>query len=314
MRMHSHILLSLILVYAFQQSPTEKMDIPALLRDAEQKTNQNCVKHLESLSDYTYKLRFVKRERRKDGSFEEESQVLEVYVPDLKKARSRTRKLWPRILIEKNGRPIAPEKIETARRKFAEHWEKDEATPPDPNGRTVSNCQWEGRYSWLTGNYGVTKAGLVTSTYRLQTPAFLTTADFHSPQYETINGRKTISLMFTPRPNSTFDENMRWAAKAEGKIWIDAEDKVFTGVAMWPQKEKPAETSAESLRKSSAIFYETVRMKDGLWFDSYRRFDAGRFPETATIWKKEIVNECFDYERFAVQAEKEKLLAPDKRP
>lgn len=301
-------------VHAQQQTAKSETDIPLLLREAEQKTNQNCVKYLESLSDYTYKTRYIKREKHKDGTFEEESLVAEVYVVDLKKVRSRNRRVATRIVIEKNGKPVSPGKIEKERVKVSRDLAKDDERPPDSDGHVSASCQWEGKYVWLTGNYFVPAAGQVISTYRLHTPAFLTTADFHSPQYETINDRQTISLTFTPRPNSTFDENMRWAAKAEGKIWIDAEDKVIVRVAMWPRNQKPADATAGALRQSGAVFFEQIRMKDGLWFDSYRRFDANRFPETATIWKKELVWESFDFERFDVQAEKEKLATPDKPP
>ena len=157
-----------------QPSSSEQVDIPALLRESEQNTNQNCVKYLARLSDYTCKVRFIKREKRKDGTVEEESKTWEAYAPDLKKARARDRRARMAVLIEKNGKAIAPDKIEKERRKVAESLGKDEERPPDPGGRVTASCEWEGKYNWLTGYYYVTKAGITTSTYTHHSPTLLT--------------------------------------------------------------------------------------------------------------------------------------------
>lgn len=312
-------LLLLLLLLTFQPSfiqqqlPSEQINIPALLRESAQNTNQNCVKTLARLSDYTYKARWIKREQRKDGTVEEESSVQEYYVPDLKKARARNRQVRTSVLIEKNGRPIAPDKIEKERREVAERLIKDEERPPDPDGH-VASCQWEGKYSWLAAYYEVKKAGIIASVYGVDTPTLLTNCEFHAPQRATLQGRSMITLNFRPRPMAVFEQKMRWAANAEGKIWIDEIDKLIVAVALWPRREPLSATSAERLRQAAAVFYEQVRMKDGLWFFGHCRFDASRFPETATIWKKEIINEHYDHVEFVVQTEKEKLSVPDKPP
>lgn len=297
-----------------QQSPSEQIDIPVLLRESEQNTNQNCVKTLARLSDYTYKARWIKREQRKDGTVEEESSAWEYYVPDLKKARARNRRVRTSVLIEKNGRPLAPDKIEKERRKVAERLVKDEERPPDPDGHVPASCQWEGKYTWLTAYYEVKKAGLISSVYGFDTPTLLANCEFHAPQRATLQGRSMITLDFRPRPAAIFEQRMRWVADAEGKIWIDELDKLIVAVALWPRREPPPATSAAHLRQVAAVFYEQVRMKDGLWFFGHCRFDASRFPETATIWKKEIINEHYDHVEFIVQAEKEKLIVPGKPP
>jgi hypothetical protein len=248
--------------------------------------------------EYTYKVRTVTRERKDDGKVKEESSVAEMIFPNLKVFRPK-RPTFSWVIIERNGKPLPPERLSKERLKLGKRLERaereQEEAVPDSDRLdliTLSACA-RGRCVKVFGE------------------SMLAGCDFSEPRRATLGGRETIEIAFRPRPGAVFPEGYETAYRAEGMLWIDVADRVIARVTVWPQG-----TSGEgdgSTRRAAAS-RDWVRTREGAWLPRYNHFNALDYPELFPGVGLEYTSEIFDYQHFNVSVEEERLNPPKQKP
>ena len=266
-------------------------DIPALVRQSAQKSSENWRARGQHYSDFTYKIRWVERRQGKP----EESQVFEMYFPDAKREYKRYRSV--QIMLERNGRPLPPERIEAERRKAGEQLAKEESngTERSEDAAAQASAPW----MITTVNVGGGKKATVNVAEVMET------CEFHSPRRARLNDRETIVLDFRPRSGARFSAATSYMPRVAGRLWIDAQDQVVVRCAIWPQALK---TEAGN---EAAFTYELVKVKEGLWLAGRLHINSTKYPDLFPALKNiEVISEQFDYQYFGVGLEKERLKAP----
>lgn len=270
------------------------IDIPALIRES----GQNRRRMYFRFRDYTYKVHQIRRERSKNGEVKEESEVAEMTFPNIKGIYKKPVYSW--IIVEKNGKPTSPERLAKERVKLGKRLEKA--------GRQVE----EGGLETLQGQslywHICSKEHRCMRFYESEV---LEKCDFFSPQHEQIGGREMIALDFRPRLDATFTEESKYMPHVEGKIWVDASDKVIARLAVWPKGTKFEDTSSDYLLKNAAIALDWLRTKEGAWLYRYTRINALKYPELLLGIGVDHTSECFDHAYFKVEVGKEQIKAPE---
>jgi hypothetical protein len=299
--------------FAYSQgAPTQKWqadetDLRALISESKRKSDQNWEAMSGHYSAYSFKWRRVVREKDGKGKLNEESKLYEVYAPTAgcwtKKCRREV------VLLEENGKLVAPERIEKERLKVGEKLEKAErevqAPAPLPFN-APSNRNWM-RF-FVRYNHFAKK----DIFYLLDGQEILEKCDFTLARRERIAGRELIALDFRPRAGATFGKSTRYIPQVEGRIWIDAIDKVFVRLAAWPSGKKFEDATSDHLLENAALAYDLVRTKEGLWFFRLGRINGAQYPELFPKVKKDFLIEQFDYTHFKVEVEKGQVIAPVK--
>ena len=98
----------------------------------------------------------------------------------------------------------------------------------------------------------------------------------------------------------------------EGRLWLDAADKVFVRLAAWPKGTRFADASADRLLEHAALAYDTVRVREGVWMFRLGRVNGLKYPGLFGEVSDTFSIEIFDYLRFAVEADKVDLKVTDK--
>lgn len=294
---------------ALAPGKADEVNLRALLSESVRKSDQNWEKMSRHYYDYTFKWRRVSRKRDSKGRLSEESELYEVFVP--------TARCWTKacrralVLLEENGKPVPPERIEKERLKAGKEIEKAEREAKEslgaPAAANSGGQNWMRFYVQLKGLMG--KGEL----FILDGQEILDKCDFYNVRRERVMNREMIALDFRPRPESVFGKKNAYMPLVEGRIWIDALDKVFVRLAAWPKGTKFADaTSSDDLLKAAALAYDLVRTKEGIWFFRFGRINGEQFPELFPKLKTDFSIEQFDYINFRVEVENSQILAPEK--
>lgn len=274
-----------------------EINISKLLAEAKQKSDENWRRMLLNYPNYTFKFRKIWREADKNGKTSEKSELYEIFPPPKcphKKCRNVT------ILLAKNGVALPPQKIERQRRKAGEKLEELE------NDKKAQEYQSKRQNDWLRfafwHRHGL--SGQNTLTLKIDGQELLEKCEFFSPEIEQINGRKAISLRFRPRADAVFTPETSYAPNSEGKIWIDAADKVFIRLAMWQKAAATAsfeKQKSDYLLETAAAVYDSTRTKEGIWFFRLGQFRGVKNPALFAEMKSDFSIENFDHQFFATE-------------
>jgi VWFA-related protein len=162
----------------------------------------------------------------------------------------------------------------------------------------------------ISGSYRGKAAGLL-----IDPTAFLRACDFADPRTEILDGREMIALDFLPRLGEKLIPAKAFVSKLTGTIWIDAVDKVLVRLEaknLIPGTDK----NGKPLRSSSEpkLVYQQAKQPSGEWFPSVIRINADGDASALFGLNWDVVFEFTGYLRFDTDSEKEKIIAPEKKP
>lgn len=291
---------------ASEQKEADEADLSALLRESIHRSNQNWEKMSRHYYNYTFKWRRVQRKRVSEGTFQEESELYEVFIPKAECWTKNCRRAV--VLLEENGKPRPLERIEKERLQAGRKIEEAEREESKRKGAAATLPVSQ---NWMRFNVQSREVFGKGTTVVLDGQEILKTCLLSHPRRERLAGREMIALDFHPRPQATFEEKSAYLPRIEGRIWIDAEDKVFVRLIAWPLGTKFDEAvSSEELLTHAALAYGLVRTKEGIWFFNFGRINGARFPDLFSGLKTDFSIEQFDYVNFKVEVEDSKILAP----
>lgn len=300
-------LATLAAFFAPVYSQKNEFDIPALLGEAKQRSDENSQRMTDNLFSYTFKVRKVWRETTKGGKVEEKSELHEILLPS--SCRSRSKKCWRSegVLLEKNGEAIAPEKIEKERIKAGERLERiDHKSATAERNAKVSPVALK----WMHFGYFVRRFSEIKLIVAINGQEVLEKCEFFAPRRETVGGREMISLSFRPRANSVFEEATKYMPNVEGKIWIDTFDKVFVRLAMWEKGAKFENQTSDYLLENAALVFDMTRTKEGIWFIRLGRINGLKYPNLFAEMKSDFSMESFNYHFFKTEVKDVEIKNP----
>ncbi|MGH9946829.1 MAG: hypothetical protein ACRD6X_06505 [Pyrinomonadaceae bacterium] len=287
------ILAAFTLIFSQKQ---DSIDIPTVLREVQQKSDENWRKVIVEYPHYTYKWRKVWRTAGKNGRTEEKSELYELFNPTkcpVKKCRG------VNILLAEDGKPLAAEKIEKQRIKAGEKLERIEG---NTRAQALPSNQ-DFPLEWMRFSYSIRP--LFSSEARqivlIDGQEVLEKCEFFGPTHDLINGRKTIVLSFQPRADAVFGTTTIYMPQTEGKIWIDAADKVLIRLAIWQKGTKFAETTSSYLFEHAALARDMTRTQEGVWFPRLGRINGLNYPNLFTEMKSDFSIENFDHHYFKTE-------------
>jgi hypothetical protein len=289
---------------AFSQKP-EFIDIPSLLQEVKQKSDENWRRMIESYSSYTFKRRETWREAKKEGKIDEKTELTEIFFP----SKCRVRKCRPvEIILEKDGKQTAVEKIEKERIKAGEKLEKleNDEQAQIPLMKRDSPTHWMMFYYALHRPFDSKPKLLI----KIDGKEILEKCEFYLPERERINGREAISLKFRPRPDAAFSKETNYSQMVEGKIWIDASDKVSFRLLMWQKGTKLEKETSDYLLENAPLAYDLTRVKEGIWFFRLGRITALKNSFISPEMKRDLVIENFDYHYFQTEIKNVEVGSP----
>jgi hypothetical protein len=299
------------------------IDVPALVKEA------ICKGAGDMLSEYTYTVNSVKREKDKKGKTKEETFVYEVFIPTLKGG---TRAKGVLVVTSHNGVPVPPAELEKNRLQAAERIEKEEdriarskpsTTSAQPDTATgMLPLGMYTRTSITRSAFGV-KSGGVT----LAVADFLRSSDLTLTRREQIGGRDTLVFNFTPRPGTEFIDNEKYMAQLTGEIWIDATDRIVTRLIGFPtnamnaanrmtqgtDKDKAKAKATSASQSPVAVYVQMMRLpQPGIWFPHIVRINGADYPKLFNGITTDSTSTYSDYIRFSTEVKDVEVEAPKK--
>jgi hypothetical protein len=300
-----------VIFVAFSNSvfaQTDKIDIPQLLKEARQKTDENWRTMLENYPNYTYKWRRVWRAADKKGKVEEKSDAFEIFMP-LKCGDKKCRTVS--ILFEENGKLVSAEKLEKERIKAGEKLEKLE-NDKDAQGyprKLDYPSDWM-RFAHFKRRPFSDETEIIV---KMDGQEILEKCEFFSPEREQINGREAISLKFRPRADAVFSAKTNYLLNAEGKIWIDAGDKVIFRLLIWQKGTKFENETSDYLLEQAAAVYDMTRTREAVWYFRFAEFRGLKNSSLFGAMKDDFSIEHFDYHFFKTEIKEVELNKPSEK-
>jgi hypothetical protein len=257
-------------------------DIPALLKEV----GENAEEVERLLDRYSYTEVVTSRKFDKSGVLKEtESEAFD---------RSFYRGYRVRRLVAKNGRPLSADeqakedrnvekRVREIEKELAERDRKREASRPGDDGRRVS----------------------IADMFRA--------SKLLNPRRERFRGREMIVFDFEPNPAHKPKKDIeKFAGKTVGTIWIDPADRQVARIeARLVEAYKVGGGLLASLSQGSSFVLEQDRVNDEIWLPTAVDVNISvRALLLIGVTANQTVRYS-DYKRFNVEAEKEKLQAPE---
>lgn len=288
--------LSLTIFSMISHAQESNVDVPALLREAKIKSDANWLRAVSEYPNYSYKWRKVWRKSDAKGKVEENSELYELFFPVKCPAKKCER---VSVLLTKGGKPLSPEKIEKQRAQAGRQIEKMENTP----GAAALLPDAGQPLYWMY--FAFYKRGLFEKEPKLivaiDGQEILEKCEFFSPARELINGRETIVLNFRPKPDAVFNPQTKYMPGAEGKFWIDAADKVFVRLAIWPKDLQPAGMTGDDIFARAPLARDMVRTSEGIWCAHFAHINGLDNPDFLGEMKDDFSIEQFDHHYFKTE-------------
>jgi hypothetical protein len=285
------------------------IDVPALVKEAD------CKGSGDMLAEYTYVMRYARRERSKQGQSKEETRTYEVYMPTLKGG---TQARGVLLLTSRDGVPLPPDELEKERLRAGKSLEKEE-NEVARDASKLSGTDADVTTGLLPlGMYprtGINRTSLVFKRggAALDIHTFLKSCTLTLVRREQVGGRETLVFSFTPRPDARFGDEEEYVARLRGTIWIDAEDRIVARLAGWPAASKdvsnpgPAQTPGEM---PPAVYVQMMRLPEGVWLPGAIRLDGADYPTLFDHVNYDINFNYGDYKRFVTETKDVKLNRP----
>ncbi len=137
--------------------------------------------------------------------------------------------------------------------------------------------------------------------------------EFDDPRNEKIEGREAVSLRFRPRPGSIFSEESKFLPQFEGRIWIDAADRMICRLTAYPRGTEFEQKTSDHLLENAALAFDNTKTKEGVWVACYYRINGLKYHGSLLWHTEDLLVEYFDFKYFKTDSEKEKIIAPDKK-
>ena len=208
------------------------------------------------------------------------------------------------ILVNKDGKPIAADKVERERRRAIDELAQVEERQTNVTSTTEPSEQ-DRRYFGIWYNRGDKKFSLIPTD-------FLRTHEFYAPRRTTFNNREAILLSFRPRPAGTaLDMSGRLRTYLGGRVWIDAVDKVLMRLEAVPMTELKDDTSAAlSPNAQAPVQFELTRLPNGTWVPSLGSLNTyGRQIAFEDV-SFDFSYRCDNFRLFSTSVDKVDIKAP----
>lgn len=145
---------------------------------------------------------------------------------------------------------------------------------------------------------------------KLDGQEILEKCEFFSPEKELINGREAISLKFRPRADAVFGKETNYIRNAEGKIWIDAGDKVIFRLLIWQKDAKFEKETGDYLLEHAATVYDMTRTAENIWFFRFGEFRGLKNSPLLGQMKDDFSIEHFDHHFFKTEIKEVEIKNP----
>lgn len=289
-----------------------QVDIPALVKEA------NCKGAGDLLAEYTYVLKYVKREKGKKGEIKDQTRIYEVYLPTLPNG---TRGRGVLLVTSRDGVLVPPDELAKESLRAAQRLEKAEneiarsAVPQAPaSAEGPQGMLPLGSYPSVKSSAG--KFGIGQGSAVLDIHTFLKTCELTLLRREQHEGSETLVFSFRPRPDAQFSDNEKYVASLRGTIWIDAKDRIVTRLVGWPANAKGSieQWSETSFNESPpAVYVEMIRLK-GIWLPRVTRLNGADHAQLFDHIAYDATLTYSDYIRFTTEIKDVKVETPKASP
>lgn len=239
-------------------------------------------------SEYSYKYLMTVKSKSKTETWLRES-----YFPARLKRGKRTNSVS--VLLAKNGVPAAAEKIEKERREAAEKLEKAD-NESEEKSRPLEDLREKGtslEWTWNDVSVGM--------------HIFLGRCRFDSPRREFSAGRDAITLHFQSCTIAQAPENYAYLANIEGKLWLDAADKMPVRLEAYA---KPATAATASVNNSPVIVFTQKKVAENLWLPASIVITGIGNEAVFPKLKVDRALEFSDYRKSQTEIKEVKIAAP----
>ncbi|MBS1809396.1 MAG: hypothetical protein JST84_14655 [Acidobacteria bacterium] len=258
-------------------------DVQALLKAVDE--NEERVEKL--LDNYGYTETSTKREINKDGSVKETSETEDVSFYKGRRIRR---------LIARNGKPLSEKDQADEIREVEKRIKKiEEKIADEAKGKNKREADQPGDDD--------RKFSLV-SLFRGST--------FVNPRRERFREREVIVFDFEPNPNYKGGKGIeKFGSGQAGAVWIDPKDKQVVRVeSRFIKSLGIGGGLIGSLKEGSTFMLEAALVNDELWLPSLIEINVSVRALIVGLSFNQSIRYS-DYKRFNVDAEKEKLIAPN---
>lgn len=283
----------MVALLSVSKAQTQQDEIESLIKDVSADTQKGAI------FGYTYEMKFSYNRRGKLGGGRKFTRIYEAIIP----TRFSLRKIYqhPYLLIQDSEKVITSYDVEYMRKRLVEEIERAEkeaeANPDDVPDRK------DGGYwtmAFRAGDKGV----------RIDIVSLLENAEFKNMQKSENNGRKIVSLDFSPKPESKFEQPLSYLGKIEGKIWIDEADKRIMRIEGFPVGTMGTlkDMTAEERQDKTVFLFSQRRVSEGYWFPQDVVVDFTKNPE---IFETVRIEFSFDkYSKSSTQVRSSSLETP----
>lgn len=244
------LLLTATVLFSVSKIKAQEDEIGTLIKDVSADSQKGAI------FGYTYQMKFSYH--RKGGLGKKFSRLYEAIIPNrfsLKKTYQH-----PFILIEDSEKQITNETVRFMRNKLIEEIERAEKEAETNINEKIPDRK-DGGY-WTIGFRAGDKG------IRIDVMKLISNATFSNMERLETGGRKVVTLEFSPKPDATFDADISYLSRIEGKIWIDEADRRIMKIEGFPVgwlAELSDKSDAERQQKIVFLFSQ-MRVSEGFWF------------------------------------------------
>jgi hypothetical protein len=103
---------------------------------------------------------------------------------------------------------------------------------------------------------------------RIDVIKLLNNATFSNMERSETGGRKVVTLDFGPKPDATFNADLSYLSRIEGKIWIDEADRRIMKIEGFPVGwlAELRDKSDEERQQKMVFLFSQTRVAEGFWF------------------------------------------------
>ena len=261
-----------------QQPPKPMPDTRAFLEEV----RRNLASDETLLENYTFNEEYVERRLDSGGGLKKVKQELFQVYPSVEPG-----KVYRRLVVV-DGRKLSEEELAQQDKK---HEEKSERRLSRHAGEDE-----EERRARLEGDTEKER-DVVDEVFRMD--------DIRIAGRELIDGRPTIVVTFTPRPDyKPVTKGAKVIQKLDGRAWIDEEDKqlvrlegrLLANVGVGPAK-------LARLQKGATAWFQRRKVNDEIWLPSEARFTGAAKVFLVFGGRMELQSRYSDYKKFSVGTE-----------
>jgi len=261
-----------------QQPPKPMPDTRAFLEEV----RRNLASDETLLENYTFNEEYVERRLDSGGGLKKVKQELFQVYPSVEPGKVYRR------LVAVDGRKLSEEEL-------AEQDKKHEAKSERRLSRHAGEDEEE-RRARLEGDTEKER-DVVDEVFRMD--------DIRIAGRELIDGRPTIVVTFTPRPDyKPVTKGAKVIQKLDGRAWIDEEDKqlvrlegrLLENVGVGPAK-------LARLQKGATAWFQRRKVNDEIWLPAEARFTGAAKVFLVFGGRMELQSRYSDYKKFSVGTE-----------